>query len=197
VPAEFVQSAVRASAFGHESPPRGHELPRVARSIASATGLRARRVFLTLDASEHEFRSPDHVGQESGGLIHQHYGQHDGDEAGREVASQKEHSKGSNVVSPRGDRVDARGERPAEEHLGRPNRAIARVALHRRPSPRKSSANLRAPPDADCRPGLKENASSSRILLFLLRNIGPCARILDALVPRKKDRRFERCITYS
>jgi hypothetical protein len=29
--------------------------------------------------------------------------------------------------------VDARGERPAEEHLGRPNRAIARAALHRRP----------------------------------------------------------------
>jgi len=74
--------------------------------------------------------SPGHVGQESGGLIHQHYGQQDGDEADREVTSQKEHSKGSNVVSPRGDRVDARGERPAEEHLGTPNRAIARVALH-------------------------------------------------------------------
>jgi hypothetical protein len=39
------------------NPRWGHELPRVARSIASATGLRARRVFLTLDASEHEFRS--------------------------------------------------------------------------------------------------------------------------------------------
>ena len=117
-----------------------------------------------------------HVGQESGDLIYQHYGQQDRDEAGREVTSQKERSKGSDVVSPRGDRVDARGERPAEEHLGTPNQ-ITRVALHRRPSPRKSSAKLRAPPDADCRPGLKENASSSRILLFLLRNIGPCARI--------------------
>ena len=100
--------------------------------------------------------SPGHVGQESGGLIHQHYGQQDGDVSSREVTSQKERSKGSDVVSPRGDRVDARGERPAEEHLGTPNRAIARVALHRRSWARKSSANLRAPPDADCRPGLKK-----------------------------------------
>ena len=82
---------------------------------------------------EADFSDPGHVAQESGRLIHQHYGQQDGDVAGREVTSQKEHSKGSNVVSPRGDRVDARGERPAEEHLGMSNRAIARGALHRRP----------------------------------------------------------------
>ena len=65
-----------------------------------------------------------------GRLIHQHDGQQDGDVAGREVTSQKEHSKGSKVVSPRGDRVNAGGERPAEEHLGTPNRAIVRVVLH-------------------------------------------------------------------
>ena len=71
----------------------------------------------------------DLVRNSSSGLIHQHQGQQDGDEAGREVTSQKEHSKGSNVVSPRGDRVNAGGERPAEEHLGTPNRAIARVTF--------------------------------------------------------------------